>query len=88
MPVHLITPHNGTPNELILMVKAGLTPFQAIETATINSARLLKVDDILGTIEPGKKAHLAIFKNDPTEDINNILDCRMTVKDGEIVYKK
>lgn len=81
-------PHNGTPNELILMVKAGLTPFQAIETATINSARLLKVDDILGTIEPGKKAHLAIFKNDPTEDINNILDCRMTVKDGEIVYKK
>lgn len=81
-------PHDGTPNELILMVKAGLTPFQAIETATINSARLLKVDDILGTIEPGKKAHLAIFKNDPTEDINNILDCRMTVKDGEIVYKK
>ncbi len=81
-------PHNGTPNELILMVKAGLTPFQVIETATINSARLLKVDDILGTIEPGKKAHLAIFKNDPTEDINNILDCRMTVKDGEIVYKK
>ena len=81
-------PHNGTPNELVLMVRAGLTPFQAIETATINSARLLGVDDILGTIEVGKKAHFAIFKKDPTEDIENITDCEMTVKNGEIVYKK
>lgn len=81
-------PHNGTPNELMLMVKAGLTPMQAIETATINSAKLMRVEDKLGTIAVGKKAHFAIFKKDPTVDINNIADCEMTVKNGEIVYKK
>ena len=81
-------PHNGTPNELILMVKAGLTPMQAIETATINSAKLLNVSDSLGSIEAGKKAHFAIFDGDPSKDINDILKCRMTVKNGEVVYKK
>lgn len=81
-------PHNGTPNELILMVKSGLTPMQAIETATINSAKLLNVSDSLGSIEVGKKAHFAIFDGDPSKDINDILKCRMTVKNGEVVYKK
>ena len=81
-------PHNGTPNELILMVKSGLTPMQAIETATINSAKLLNVSDSLGSIEAGKKAHFAIFDGDPSKDINDILKCRMTVKNGEVVYKK
>ena len=82
------TPHNGTPNELILMVKSGLTPMQAIETATINSAKLLNVSDSLGSVEVGKKAHFAIFDGDPSKDINDILKCRMTVKNGEVVYKK
>ena len=81
-------PHNGTPNELILMVKSGLTPMQAIETATINSAKLLNVSDSLGSIEVGKKAHFAIFDGDPSKDINDILKCRMTVKNGEVVYKR
>ena len=81
-------PHNGTPNELILMVKSGLTPMQAIETATINSAKLLNVSDSLGSIEVGKKAHFAIFDGDPSKDINDILKCRMTVKNGEVHYKK
>ncbi|MBQ9924632.1 MAG: amidohydrolase family protein [Clostridia bacterium] len=81
-------PHNGTPNELVLMVKSGLTPMEAIETATINSARLMGVEKSLGSIEVGKKAHFAIFRKDPTEDIDNITVCQMTVKNGEIVYKK
>ena len=81
-------PHNGTPYELMLMVKSGLTPFEAIETATLNSAKLMGVESSLGTIEVGKKAHFAIFRKDPTEDIQNIADCQMTVKNGEIVYKK
>lgn len=81
-------PHNGTPNELVLMVKSGLTPMEAIETATIHSARLMGVEKSLGSIEVGKKAHFAIFRKDPTEDIDNITVCQMTVKNGEIVYKK
>ncbi len=80
-------PHNGTPYELILMVKDGLTPMEAIEVATICSARLMGVDAQLGSVEAGKKAHFAVFKNDPTADINNIAECRMTVKNGEIVYE-
>ena len=70
------------------MVGEGLTPMQAIEVATINSAELCEVDSTLGSITPGKKAHLAVFEKNPLDDINNILDCCMTIKNGEVVYAK
>jgi imidazolonepropionase-like amidohydrolase len=47
--------------ELELLVKAGLTPLQAITTATKNTATLLKVDNRYGTLEPGKKANFIVL---------------------------
>lgn len=84
------TPFNGHDNsgyELILMVKQGLTPLQAIQVATLNSAKMLNVDDSLGSICVGKKAHFAIFNGDPTQNIEDIMNCAMTVKNGDIVYQ-
>lgn len=84
------TPFNGhdkTAYEMVLMVKAGMTPMEAIRTGTINAAELCGVQDSLGSIKSGKKAHFAIFAGDPTKDIEAAMDCKMTVKNGEIIYR-
>ncbi|MET0300008.1 MAG: amidohydrolase family protein [Flavitalea sp.] len=57
--------------ELELLVQAGLTPLQAITTATKNGALMLGVADKTGTIEKGKLADLIILDGDPSTDISN-----------------
>ena len=80
---------DDTASEMIVMVeKCGLTPGEALQIGTINSARMLDVADELGTIERGKKAHLAVFENDPLKDINALRHCYMTIKNGEILFQK
>ena len=56
--------------ELALMVEAGLTPMQAITSATSNAAALLKLDD-RGVLTSGKLADLVVLDGDPTTDIAN-----------------
>jgi imidazolonepropionase-like amidohydrolase len=56
--------------ELALLVDAGLTPMQALQVATRDSAKFLRADD-LGTLERSKKADLVVLDADPTADINN-----------------
>ena len=56
--------------ELELMVKAGLTPMQALTAATGGAARCLKLDR-LGTLEPGAWADLLVLARNPLEDIRN-----------------
>lgn len=57
--------------ELALMVRAGLTPIQAITAGTKNAAELLRVSDQFGTLEPGKKANFVVLEKDPSQDIKN-----------------
>ena len=52
-------------DELEMFVKAGLTPFAALQTATINTASYLKVIDRTGTIEVGKEADLLLLDKNP-----------------------
>jgi imidazolonepropionase-like amidohydrolase len=56
--------------ELELMVKAGLTPLQALTAATGNNARFLGARD-LGTLQPGRWADLVVLDRDPVADIRN-----------------
>ena len=56
--------------ELELMVKAGLTPLQALTAATGNNARFLGARD-LGTLQPGRWADLVVLDRDPVADIHN-----------------
>src|SRR5262249_32762897 len=58
--------------ELELYVKAGLTPLEAIQAATIVPARVMKLDNEVGTIAPGKRADLIILDADPSDNISNI----------------
>ena len=58
--------------ELELMVKAGLTPAQAIVSATRDAARCMKADRELGTLEPGKWADFVALDANPLSNISNV----------------
>ena len=57
-------------DELGLLVEAGLTPLQSLQTATVNPAQFLGIKD-MGTIAPGMKANLVLLDADPSENIAN-----------------
>lgn len=58
-------------DELALLVRAGLTPAEALQTATINPARFLGMEKELGSVETGKIADLVLLDADPFRDIRN-----------------
>ena len=58
-------------HELELLVKAGLTPAEALRTATINPATFLNAEDSFGTVEPGHLADLVLLTANPLDDIRN-----------------
>lgn len=68
--------------ELSLMVEAGLTPLQAIQSATINAAKMIGKERELGTVEAGKLADLLILDADPLADIKNIHLIYRVIKGG------
>ena len=84
------TPFNGhdkTAYEMVLMTQAGMTNWDALKAGTLVSAELCSVADSLGSIEPGKRANFTVLANNPVEDIEAVMDCRMTVVGGEVLYE-
>jgi imidazolonepropionase-like amidohydrolase len=69
--------------ELALFVKAGLTPMQALQTATRNPAVFLGMLDDTGTIEKGKRADLVLLDANPLDDIDNTRRIRAVVLAGK-----
>jgi imidazolonepropionase-like amidohydrolase len=63
-------PGFSTHNELKYLVDAGLTPFQALQTGTVNVAKYLNLADA-GTIKPGAVADLILIKGNPLAEITN-----------------
>ena len=74
-------------DELGMFVKSGLTPFAALQTATINTATYLGVDKRKGTIEAGKEADLLLLDKNPLEDIRNTRSISAVFK-GKKMYDK
>ena len=70
--------------ELWAYVEAGFTPFEALQTATVNTAALLNAQDDLGTIEPGKLADLAIVEGNPLVNIRDTIRVKKVIKNGEV----
>jgi len=65
-------PHGNNAFELELMVEAGMTPMQAIMSATSEAAKVLRIDGDTGTIEKGKQADLLVVTNNPLIDIRQL----------------
>lgn len=68
--------------ELGLLVAAGLTPYEALRTGTVNPARYLKADDERGTVQEGRIADLVLLDENPLEDIENSRRVHGTVVRG------
>jgi imidazolonepropionase-like amidohydrolase len=65
-------PGSGTFNELETLVAAGLTPFQALTASTSTVARLMNLENELGTIATGKSADLVLLDGNPLGDVTNV----------------
>ena len=70
---------HGHPNnaaELALLVRAGMTPMQALQAATSRAAECLGLEAEIGTIAKGKWADLILVEGDPLRDIGVLQDAR------------
>jgi imidazolonepropionase-like amidohydrolase len=75
--------------ELGWFVKAGMTPEQALRTATVNAAALLGMEDRLGSLKPGYFADIAAVEGNPLEDIDVVIKkVRWVMKAGAVVVDK
>ncbi|HMF89781.1 MAG TPA: amidohydrolase family protein [Candidatus Angelobacter sp.] len=70
--------------EFPLMVKYGMTPVQAIRSATTNAAELLGMQNDVGSIAPGKYADLVAVKGDPLSDVTVLEKIDFVMKGGEV----
>lgn len=72
-------------NEAGKAVKYGLTPDEALKMVTINAARQLGVDRLVGSIEVGKQADLALFNEHPMSAYTR---CDLTIIEGEVYFDR
>jgi imidazolonepropionase-like amidohydrolase len=82
-----VSPHGENAREFELMVECGMPPMTAIQAATMEAAKLLRIDDRLGSVEKGKIADLVAVKDDPLANIGALKSIQFVMKDG-VVYKK
>jgi len=83
--------HGDNARELELLVKYGLTPMQAIVAATRTSSEACRVDDKVGTLEPGKLADLLVVDGNPLDDITILRDksrILVVMKEGGIAVDR
>jgi imidazolonepropionase-like amidohydrolase len=81
---HPVVPINFLAHQAALSVKHGLDRDTALRALTINPARIVGVDDRLGSIEPGKDADLVIWSGDPLDVLSRVTRALI---DGEEVYR-
>ena len=83
-----VFPGFSLPDELALLVQAGLTPAEALRTATINPARYFDMEKSLGTVEKGKIADLVLLDANPLTDINNTRKIDAVIVGGKYLPKE
>jgi imidazolonepropionase-like amidohydrolase len=79
-----VSPHGNNGHELVLMVRAGLSPLAALKAATSVDAELLGISDRLGTLAPGMLADIVAVPGNPLTDISAAERVRFVMKDGKV----
>lgn len=80
-----VYPHGGNAKQFAYMVRHGMTPMQAIQSATIRAAELLGKEDALGSIKPGRFADLVAVDGDPLKDVGVLESLAHVMKDGKVI---
>ena len=81
-----VSAHGDNAGEFALLVKAGLTPLEAIQAATVNAADHFSLSAEIGSLSPGKAADLIAVKGDPLKDVTELQRVTSVIKGG-VVYK-
>ena len=84
----LVVPGFALHDELALLVKAGLTPMEALQTATRNTTEFAGMSSTLGTVEQGKVADLVVLDADPLQDITNTRRINAVVVNGRLYNRR
>ena len=82
-----VYPHGLNAREFAVLVRMGLTPLQAIQTATVHASKLLGWEDRIGAVEAGKFADLIAVEGDPTKDVTELERIKFVMKGGQVVRK-
>ena len=81
-----VSAHGDNWQEFILMTNAGMTNQDALKSATIETAKLLRIEDKLGQIKPGMLADIIAVQQNPVEDISTVENVIFVMKDG-VIFK-
>ncbi len=79
--------HGENAMELVWLVKAGMTPIEALRAATSVNAALLGLEAEIGRIAPGFAADLAAFDGDPSEEIGAVMRPTFVMKNGRVIRR-
>lgn len=82
-----VIPVDGLFRELKHMVQAGLSPYEALRTATVEPAAYLKRSATAGTLEPGKIADILLVRGNPLVDIDALRNTDTVIRKGTIVNR-
>jgi imidazolonepropionase-like amidohydrolase len=82
-----VCPHGINARQFAFMVKYGMTPMQAIQSATVNAADLIGHSELFGSITVGKSADIVAVSGDPLTDIRELEHVHFVMKEGR-VYKQ
>jgi imidazolonepropionase-like amidohydrolase len=83
-----LNPHGNLVPELELMVQHGMTPLDAIRSATVVAAEVLGLSGQVGQVAPGFGADLVAVGGNPAERIRALADIRLVLADGKIVVNR
>ena len=87
-PIYFLTPGASLHKELEALVRAGMSPLQALAAATTIPARYFGLEKTRGALEPGMLADMVILKKNPLEDIRNTRTIKAVVRLGTLHKKK
>lgn len=79
-----VSAHGDNAQEFALLVRAGLTPLEAIQTATVGAAEHLRIADQAGALRPGMPADLIAVAGDPLADVTELERVRFVMRGGRI----
>jgi imidazolonepropionase-like amidohydrolase len=82
-----VCPHGINARQFAFMVKYGMTPMQAIQSATVNAADLIGHSELFGSLTAGKSADIIAVSSDPIADIHALEHVQFVMKEGR-VYKR
>jgi imidazolonepropionase-like amidohydrolase len=82
-----VCPHGINARQFAFMVKYGMTPMQAIQSATVNAADLIGHSELFGSISAGKSADIIAVAGDPLADIRVLEHVAFVMKEG-VIYKR